>query len=117
MELETVMAKAFDDSSTHLTPQICKVVSCKQRRGNHDSRREGEPCEHQEEEPSSLWQVIQDEGHQGKTGMFWLSMMDHARLVFMMDFSVKTNNFELFHHCNGAMADLLFAYEGHNYSR
>ncbi|KAF3844359.1 hypothetical protein F7725_007522, partial [Dissostichus mawsoni] len=40
-------------------------------------------------------------GHLGKTGMFWLSMMDHARLVFMMDFAVKTNNFELFHHCNG----------------
>ncbi|KAI4809457.1 hypothetical protein KUCAC02_018336 [Chaenocephalus aceratus] len=49
-------------------------------------------------------------GHLGKTGMFWLSMMDHARLVFMMDFAVKTNNFELFHHCNGAMADLFFAY-------
>ncbi|KAF3859040.1 hypothetical protein F7725_021439, partial [Dissostichus mawsoni] len=31
-------------------------------------------------------------GHLGKTGMFWLSMMDHARLVFMMDFAVKTNN-------------------------
>ncbi|KAL7384832.1 hypothetical protein ABVT39_009653 [Epinephelus coioides] len=43
-------------------------------------------------------------GHLGKTGMFWLSVMDHARLVFMMDFAVKTNNFELFHHCNGAMA-------------
>lgn len=56
-------------------------------------------------------------GHLGKTGMFWLSMMDHARLVFMMDFAVKTNNFELFHHCNGAMADLFFAYDGHNYSR
>ncbi|KAF3840275.1 hypothetical protein F7725_018992 [Dissostichus mawsoni] len=56
-------------------------------------------------------------GHLGKTGMFWLSMMDHARLVFMMDFAVKTNNFELFHHCNGAMADLFFAYDGHNYAR
>ncbi|XP_034071336.1 uncharacterized protein LOC117545602 [Gymnodraco acuticeps] len=56
-------------------------------------------------------------GHLGKTGMFWLSMMDHARLVFMMDFAVKTNNFKLFHHCNGAMADLFFAYDGHNYAR
>ncbi|KAF3837908.1 hypothetical protein F7725_009676 [Dissostichus mawsoni] len=34
-----------------------------------------------------------------------------------MDFAVKTNNFELFHHCNGAMADLFFAYDGHNYAR
>ncbi|KAF3840287.1 hypothetical protein F7725_019004 [Dissostichus mawsoni] len=33
-----------------------------------------------------------------------------------MDFAVKTNNFELFHHCNGAMADLFFAYDGHNYA-
>uniref|UniRef100_UPI00358E5A97 uncharacterized protein n=1 Tax=Myxine glutinosa TaxID=7769 RepID=UPI00358E5A97 len=56
-------------------------------------------------------------GHLGKTGMFWLSVMDHARLVFMMDFAVKTNDFELFHHCNGAMADLFFAYDGHNYAR
>ena len=57
------------------------------------------------------------EGHLGKTSMFWLSVMDHARLVFMLDFAVKTNNFELFHYCNGAMADLMFAYDGHNYSR
>lgn len=37
-------------------------------------------------------------GHLGKMSVFWLSVMDHARLVFMMDFAVKTNNFELFHH-------------------
>ncbi|XP_049337187.1 uncharacterized protein LOC111196954 [Astyanax mexicanus] len=57
------------------------------------------------------------EGHLGKTSMFWLSVMDHARLVFMLDFAVKTNNFELFHYCNGAMAELIFAYDGHNYAR
>ena len=56
-------------------------------------------------------------GHLGKTGVFWISVMDHAKLVFMMDFAVKTNNFELFHHCNGAMADIFFAFDGHNYSR
>ena len=41
----------------------------------------------------------------------------HARNVFMMDFAVKTNNLELFHYCNGIMAELFFAYDGHNNSR
>ncbi len=77
MELETAMAKAFDDISTHLTPQIITgegntvfsqrvgqpeqnhnqrswLKCCKQCWGNHDSRGEGEPCEYQEEDPSSL---------------------------------------------------------------
>ena len=56
-------------------------------------------------------------GHLGKTAIFWLSVIDHARNVFMMNFAVKTNNFVLFHHCNGIMAELFFAYEGNNYSR
>ena len=55
--------------------------------------------------------------HFGKTGVFWFSVIDHARLVFMMDYAVKTNNIELFHHCNGAMADLFFAFDGQNYAR
>ncbi|KAI4829166.1 hypothetical protein KUCAC02_023227 [Chaenocephalus aceratus] len=77
MELETAMAKAFDEMSTNLTPQIITGEGntvfhsewdnlkqnhhqrpwfrCgKQRRGNHDSRSEGEPCEYQEKDPSSL---------------------------------------------------------------
>ena len=56
-------------------------------------------------------------GHLGKTAVFWLSVMDHSRLVFMLLFSVKTNNLQLFHKCNGDMADLFFAYDGQNYSR
>lgn len=54
-------------------------------------------------------------GHFGKTDKLWLSVTHHARLVFMMNFAVKTNNFEHVHHCNGVMADLFFAYDGHNY--
>ena len=56
-------------------------------------------------------------GHLGKTAVFWLSVMDHSRLGFMLIFSVKTNNLPLFHKCNGDMADLFFAYDGQNYSR
>jgi len=56
-------------------------------------------------------------GHLGKTATFWLSVIQHTRLILMLQFSVKTNNFSLFHKCNGDMADLFFAYDGPNYSR
>ena len=36
-------------------------------------------------------------GHLGKTGTFWLSFIEHCHLLFMLQYSVKTNNFELFH--------------------
>lgn len=57
------------------------------------------------------------QGHLGKTATFWLSVMDHCRLVFMMLHAVKTNNVQLFHKCNAEMATLFFAYDGQNYSR
>ena len=56
-------------------------------------------------------------GHLGKTAKFWLSVIDHARLIQMMQYAVKTNNLALFHKCNGDMADLFFAFDGPNYSR
>ena len=56
-------------------------------------------------------------GHLGKTATFWMSVIEHARLIFMLQYAVKTNNFHLFHKCNGDMADLFFAYDGPNYSR
>ena len=56
-------------------------------------------------------------GHLGKTAMFWLSVMDHQRLVFMLIYAVKTNNRKLFHVCNGKMSNLFFAFDGPNYSR
>ena len=56
-------------------------------------------------------------GHLGKTAMFWMSVIDQAHLLFMHQHSVKTNNLRLFHHCNGEMADIFFAFDGHNYSR
>lgn len=56
-------------------------------------------------------------GYLGKTAMFWFSFIEHCHLVFMLQYAVKTNNFELFHKCNGEMADLFFAYDGQNYSR
>lgn len=56
-------------------------------------------------------------GHLGKTARFILSIIDHNRLLQMLLFAVKTNNFKLFHTCNGKMANLFFAFDGHNYSR
>ena len=57
------------------------------------------------------------EGHLGKTAAFWMSFITHCHLVFMLLYSVKTNNFEMFHRCNGKVASLFFAFDGHNYSR
>ena len=57
------------------------------------------------------------QGHLGKTGRFWISFMDKAKLVFMLNFAVKTNNRKLFHKCNEVMADLFFEYDCQNYCR
>ena len=43
--------------------------------------------------------------------------MDKAKLVFMLNFTVKTNNRKLFHKSNGEMVDLFFACDGQNYCR
>ena len=55
-------------------------------------------------------------GHLGKTATFWMTFIEHCHLVFMLLHAVKTNNLELLHKCNGKMAELFFAYDGHNYS-
>ena len=57
------------------------------------------------------------DGELGKTAIFWMSFLDHARRVFMLLYAVKTNNFNLYHKCMGDMADLFFAFGGMNYSR
>ena len=57
------------------------------------------------------------DGYLGKTAAFWMAVVDHIRLLLMLQFAVKTNNYELFHKCNGQMAELFFAYDGPNYSR
>ena len=56
-------------------------------------------------------------GYLDKTAVFWLSVMDHFELVILMTYAVKTNDFELYHFCNGAMANLFFAFDGPNYSK
>ncbi|KAK3084587.1 hypothetical protein FSP39_015968 [Pinctada imbricata] len=64
--------------------------------------------------------AFQDEvrsGLLGKTAQFWMSFLDHARLVMLLLFSVKTCNFALYHKIMFEMADLFFAFGGHNYSR
>ncbi|KAF3836203.1 hypothetical protein F7725_028761, partial [Dissostichus mawsoni] len=55
--------------------------------------------------------------HLGKTAALWMSFITHCHLVFMLLHSVKTNNIQLFHKCNGEMANIFFAFDGHNYSR
>lgn len=57
------------------------------------------------------------QGHLGKTAAFWMSFIEHCHLVFMLLYSVKTNDLKLLHKCNGDMAALFFAFDGHNYSR
>lgn len=57
------------------------------------------------------------QGHLGKTAVYWMSVIDQAHLLFMLQHAVKTNDLLLFHHCNGEMANLFFAYDGQNYSR
>ena len=63
------------------------------------------------------YQDMVRKGHLGKTAKFWLSVMDHQRLVFMLLFAVKTNNRKLYHVCNSKMTNLFFAFDGPNYSR
>ena len=55
--------------------------------------------------------------HLGKTAMFWVSFIDHCHRLFMLLLSVKRHNIQLFHKCNGDIADLFFAYGGQNYAR
>ena len=57
------------------------------------------------------------DGYLGKTAAFWMDVVDHTRLLLMLQFAVKTSNYELFHKCNGQMAELFFAYDGPNSSR
>ena len=56
-------------------------------------------------------------GYLGKTAQFWMSVINHTRLILMLQFCVRTNNLALFHKCNGDMANLFFACDGPNYSR
>ena len=56
-------------------------------------------------------------GHLRKTAVYWPSFIDHARLIFMLLYCVKVNNFKLLHKCNSEMANLFFAYGGQNYAR
>ena len=56
-------------------------------------------------------------GHLGKAGVFWIYFIEHCHLIFMLLYSMKTNNLQLFHKCNGEMAALFFTFDGHNYSR
>ena len=64
-----------------------------------------------------IYQERVRKGHLGKTAVYWMSVMDHQRLLFMMMYAVKTRNLKLFHVCNGKMAELFFAFDGPNYSR
>lgn len=70
-------------------------------------------------DPSTLDILKNYEAYENKVraGHLGNSVIDHAHLILMLQYSVKTNNVALFHKCNGDMADLFFAYDGPNYSR
>ncbi|EDO34946.1 predicted protein [Nematostella vectensis] len=84
-----------------------------------------ENLDHALQDPSTVtilekYEAFQDKvrnGYLGKTATFWLSVIDQARLNFMLQYAVKTNNLGLFHLCNANMADLFFAFDGPNYTR
>ena len=46
-------------------------------------------------------------GDFGKTAQFWMSFLDHARLVFLLLWAIKTNNLLLSHKCMADMTDLV----------
>ena len=74
------------------------------------------------QDPSTLSKFVKFEekvrtGRLGKTATFWFGFIEHARLIYMLIYSVKINNLKLFHKCNGEMANLFFAFDGPNYSR
>ena len=67
-----------------------------------------------------MYQVYEDKvhaGNLGKNATFLINVIDHTWLILMLLLAMKTNNFDLFHKCNGDIADLFFAYDGPNYSR
>ena len=67
-----------------------------------------------------MYEEYQDKvrgGHLGKTAMYWMSITDRAKLLFLLTHAVKTNNRPLFHKCNGEMAEIFFEQDGPNYSR
>ncbi|KAL5014823.1 hypothetical protein ScPMuIL_000962 [Solemya velum] len=56
-------------------------------------------------------------GHLGKTAQFWISYLDHVRLVFSLLEAVKDNNFYLYAQALHLMACLFFSFGGQNYAR
>lgn len=46
-----------------------------------------------------------------------MGVADHAHLVAMLLYSVKTNNLNLFHKSNADMTNMFFAHDHQNYSR
>ena len=57
------------------------------------------------------------EGKLGKSPQQWMSYMDHVWLVLGFIFSVKTNDFELYHACTFQMRGSFFVFNGQNYAR
>ena len=55
-------------------------------------------------------------GDFGKIAQFWMSFLDHALLVFLLLWAIKTNNLLLSHKCMADMTDLFFSFGGHNYA-
>ena len=53
-----------------------------------------------------LYKESVHQGHLQNTAALWLLFINHCHLVFMLLYS---DNFELFHRCNGEMAILFFA--------
>ena len=56
-------------------------------------------------------------GSLGKTAQFWLSYMDHVRLLQTLIHAVKHNDFTLYAYCIHAMTPIFCSFDGQNYAR
>ena len=103
-------------TNTEIRPQalIDTILTC--NRQSIDSALNDESTNHLVQVYAEFQEQV-CHGHLGKTGRFWILFMDKAKLVFMLNFPDKSDNQNLFHKCNGEMAELFFVYDGQNYCR
>ena len=57
------------------------------------------------------------QGKQGSTPQFWLQYLDFVKIIELLYYAVKRNEFNVYTHCLHEMAAKFFSFKGHNYAR
>ena len=57
------------------------------------------------------------DGKCGLTPQYWLQYLDIVRLIELLQYAVKKNDWNVYTHCLLELTSLFFAYNGHNYAR